>query len=68
MTTKVLVHNGHKAVEIHLFDLDCTLGIEKWDNTAIIRVLPGDLGEVYATDTRKIVIVEPPNTLALPKA
>lgn len=64
MTTTVIVHNSHRAVTVEtvdrVYDHDKRVMTDEWKSAGIVTVLPGQLYQSYCTDTRKLIIHEPP--------
>ena len=63
MTTTVLVHNGHRSVRVifedRVWDADKNELSNVWKQTEAHYVATGQLFQTYATDTRRVIIVEP---------
>lgn len=64
MTTTILVHNGHRAVDVEtvdrVYDHEKQVMTDEWKSADKTTVRPGTLYQTYCTDTRKVVIHEPP--------
>jgi hypothetical protein len=64
MTTTVLVHNGHRKVRVitedRVWDAEKQALSDDWKETGTTDVDSGVLFNTYCTDTRRLVIVEPP--------
>lgn len=63
MTTRVIVHNSHQTVEViaedRVLDQETLQYTDEWKEAIRVPVTPGQLFETYATNTRRIVVLEP---------
>lgn len=64
MTTTILIHNGHRAVDVEnvdrVYDHDKDVMTDEWKSAGVVTIQPGTLYQTYCTDTRKVVVHEPP--------
>jgi hypothetical protein len=66
MTTTVIVHNSHRKVRIvteeQVFDRDKETMTDKWRVIDTYDLMPCALFQAYCTETRRLIISEPPIT------
>jgi hypothetical protein len=64
MTTTVIVHNSHRNVRIiteeQVYDRDKKTMTDEWRVIDTYDLMSCTLYQTYCTDTRRLVIIEPP--------